>query len=961
MNILLLKGFNNYFNRIVKKYSTLADYKNNSNTYLEFSSINFNPNDGVVTSLIIGGPTQTEGDQVLFWEYNGTPDYLIAYDNGDGTDLIRSRWFVLESERTRTGQYRIALKRDVLADHIDDVLNAPCFVEKGFINDITNPLILNPEGSVVNQIKQNETLIKDESNCAWLVGYIKKDLTQKSVSGTPSYAVDEELLIDDIDFLDCIIFKNASGELVQNKERTAVYLTGDSKVATEIVYQHAHTGGSNTRYGLEANANASTPTWTSAGDKTASSYYGLTSGAFYNTNFWLPANVIGDDPTRITNASNSNSAIIAAFNAMKNSLKNSTMSINMLRSEPSNLSQYNGKYILRNNVLYKVTVTLNSAASTYFQPFAFNDDANISAYVNAVTNQIGNISTNSTSAQVMSYLLSCRVYDIVAVEAAVPGTLSVTIPAHTDRNCINNELFDMFIMPYLPEWDINTINYGGVNINPTDSMFIAQSIMQDLQVQTSGAEAYDLQLLPYCPISLPANYDLAGLTEGKDYVWVKDTNNNKKTIIFFPTTASFTKSIALSRTLGGEKIKTFNYEGPHEMYMEDDEQYWLLTSNQAIIVPVTDENAISNMQVWANHNLTQIFSWELEEISDVENYSALYLTLIWPNEPQEEETVDLDLTFNYTASSEITPLELKVKNETEFMRLTSPNFNSLFEFKLTKFSPTVGPNNYGGFYEINVDCTYKPFNPYIKLNPDFSGVYGTDWNDATGLILSGDFSLSILSDPWKQYELNNKNYQAIFNRQIQNLDITQQIAREQQQFSALTGVITGTIGGAVGGGMLGAKTGNPYVAIGGAAVGAIGGAALAGIGAAKDEEWLAKQLQETKSYTIDMYNYQLGNIQALPQTITKSSPLTYNNKIWPVLEEFGCTEQEKQVIENKIRYNSMNIMAIGTLNEYITSNEIDKVYVKGQLIRLETINDDFHIVDAIYQEVNKGFFVPQEV
>jgi hypothetical protein len=158
---------------------------------------------------------------------------------------------------------------------------------------------------------------------------------------------------------------------------------------------------------------------------------------------------------------------------------------------------------------------------------------------------------------------------------------------------------------------------------------------------------------------------------------------------------------------------------------------------------------------------------------------------------------------------------------------------------------------------------------------------------------------------------------------------------------------------------MGAKTGNPYIAAGGAAAGALAGVALAGINAAKNEEWLAKQLQETKSYTIDMYNYQLGNIQALPQTITKSSPLTYNNKIWPILEEFGCTEQEKQVIENKIRYNSMNIMAIGTLNEYMTSSEIDKVYVKGQLIRLETINDDFHVVDAIYQEVNKGFFVIQ--
>ena len=60
MNILLLKGFNNYFNRIVKKYSTLADYKDHSAEYLEFTNINFNPNDGVATTLIVGGPTQLD-------------------------------------------------------------------------------------------------------------------------------------------------------------------------------------------------------------------------------------------------------------------------------------------------------------------------------------------------------------------------------------------------------------------------------------------------------------------------------------------------------------------------------------------------------------------------------------------------------------------------------------------------------------------------------------------------------------------------------------------------------------------------------------------------------------------------------------------------------------------------------------------------------------------------------------
>lgn len=619
------------------------------------------------------------------------------------------------------------LKRDVLAEHFDDIMTAPCYVEKGIINDITNPLILNSEGSYVNQIKKNETLIKDESNCSWLVGYLKKDLNQKSVSGTPSSAIDDELLIDDVDFLDCVVFKDANGSIVQNKTKTAIYQTGGSKIITEIVYQHAHSGGANTRYGLEASADTSMPAWNSTGDKTTSSYYGLTSGAFYNTNYWLPANVIGDDPVRITNAANSSISVINSYNSMRTNLKNTTISNNNLRNEPSTLANYNGKYILQDNTLYKLTVVLNPNASTYFTAFAFNDDATISAFINSVTGQIDNISTNSTSAPVVSYMMSCRVYDLVATEAVVPGTLSVTIPSHSDRNCINNELFDMFVMPYLPNWSNETsIVYGGTTIDSEISMFMAQRIMQTLQVQTAGAEAYDLQLLPYCPMELPTGYDLSGLTEDKDYVWIKDTNQSKKSIIFFPTSASFTKNVNLSRPLRDTAIGNFSYNQNTEMREVPDETYWIVATTTPILVPVDNKNDIYNMQVLYKNSAVEV----KDTILVTEGYAAgtggLYIAIILPAEPPETETANLKVTFNYTEYVPISPINLKVKNETEFMRLTSPNFNSLFEFKLTKFSTTSGPKNYGGFNEINIDCTYKPFNPYIKLNPDFSGIYGSD-------------------------------------------------------------------------------------------------------------------------------------------------------------------------------------------------------------------------------------------
>ena len=177
MNILLLKGFNNYFNRIVKKYSTLADYKNNSNSFLQFTNINFNSNDGITTELVIGNEAQLEitgqngNGQVitgpLSWEQNGTPDYLICYETSGtpSVDTIKFRWFVMEAQRTRNGQYHIALKRDVIAEHFNEIIQAPCFVEKGVINNSNDPLLFNNEQMSFNQIKQNETLLKDNTGC----------------------------------------------------------------------------------------------------------------------------------------------------------------------------------------------------------------------------------------------------------------------------------------------------------------------------------------------------------------------------------------------------------------------------------------------------------------------------------------------------------------------------------------------------------------------------------------------------------------------------------------------------------------------------------------------------------------------------------------------------------------------------------------------------------------------------
>jgi hypothetical protein len=95
------------------------------------------------------------------------------------------------------------------------------------------------------------------------------------------------------------------------------------------------------------------------------------------------------------------------------------------------------------------------------------------------------------------------------------------------------------------------------------------------------------------------------------------------------------------------------------------------------------------------------------------------------------------------------PLQRKVYGLTKFARICSPNYAGVFQFS---------PQKNDGFHYIEINCTYKPFMPYIHLNPDFNGLYGQDFNDNRGLICGGDFSLARLNNAWEEFELQNKNY-----------------------------------------------------------------------------------------------------------------------------------------------------------------------------------------------------------
>lgn len=282
-------------------------------------------------------------------------------------------------------------------------------------------------------------------------------------------------------------------------------------------------------------------------------------------------------------------------------------------------------------------------------------------------------------------------------------------------------------------------------------------------------------------------------------------------------------------------------------------------------------------------------------------------------------------SINYPALNMNDPIEFKVANETYMFRVVSPNFANYDNFNYFK--------NYGINY-FNVDCTYKPLTPYIKLNINFKGLYGNDFNDQRGLILGGDFSLPVISDNWINYQIQNKNYANIFERETQNLEYK----HKWGMASAITGAAVGTAAGGAVGSQLG------FGALGGIGAGAAG---------ALDVISTAALHGEQMDYRRDMFNFNIQNIQALPQGLVKTSALNYNSKIFPIVEIYNCTDTEKELVRNKIKFSGMTLNAIGKIKDHLNPNGY--TYIQGRIIRI-FINEDSHIAEAINQRLNMGVY-----
>lgn len=295
---------------------------------------------------------------------------------------------------------------------------------------------------------------------------------------------------------------------------------------------------------------------------------------------------------------------------------------------------------------------------------------------------------------------------------------------------------------------------------------------------------------------------------------------------------------------------------------------------------------------------------------------------------------------NFTINRELIPsndkenaIENRIKQETTKYRLTSPNWANGFDFSAV---------NNDGLSQIDIYCTFKPYQPYIRVAPHFKNLYGAAYNDSRGLILGGEFSLEQVTDAWQQYQLTNKNYQAIFNRQMQTLDLQQQVAAENDVWSlvgSITGVGTGIASGFTQG--FGITGGNAV------AGGVMAGAAA--IGGAADVAQSVRNFQnnaalrdDARQAALDNYQYQLGNIQAQPLGLSRVDSFNIDYRVYPLIEVYKCTTEELQNLRSSIEYNGIEIEQLLTdgLPQHLTDTSTAINFVSAMLIMPPTDSTD---------------------
>ena len=708
-------------------------------------------------------------------------DYLIV---ASGTQVV-SRWFIIDHDRVcrgpSAGLYRLQLFRDLIADNYNATLNSTCFIERAIVND-DNPLIYNSENINTNQQRKSAELLKDDTKMAWLIGFVDREAPAKTISINSTVVADYEM--SDYKYKEYF-----------TKDANSVTIIDGYVYATNT--QHS---SSPTAFKFVLNEYAEQ---TYLGNSTSKGDYKYT-----EQNGTLKSYI------------QSNGLNLAVNISTKHSLYDGISS----DSNYNSLLYEEGKIVRDGTDFYRIGTKVETHERTY-RITEDKDGEYLLTYLTNFMKQFSGYESGTPYFEIHIKYNSLRLTKTPVVE----GEYTVNYPVKTEHLINKSAPFDVFCIPYADDMKIK-VGTKEVQANKQFAMSIASELSRNL-----GNYCYDIQLLPYCPMT--------GYKVTDNIFDINSTDAKRRT----------------------------------EIKRGDETVYWMF---------------------WSTSN-----------------------------------------EKSFTIQHPIQVSNKKIQNQCEIYRLCSPNYNGQYEFNVAK--------NEGVDY-FNVDITYLPVSSYLHVVPNLKGLYGNySDNSPVGLICKGEFSINSVKEQYIQFMQNNKNYENIFRAEINTNDKSHELQVEQQRIAnwlgaAATGLQTGAFSqGAVGAGL------------------GVGAGIATGIAGEVDINYGNQLYELNKKYKQDVHNYQLDNIKAMPNSLSKVTSYTKNNQLFPVLERYEATEEEKEAVAQNVINYSMNVGVIGkpidyVYNDWSYNGNTSRGYFKAQLIKIDL--NTYHESDAISTELARGVY-----
>lgn len=418
------------------------------------------------------------------------------------------------------------MKRDVIADNFDTVLNSPCFIEKGYVTP-SNKLIYNQEVSSVNQIKNKEILLKDNSKSAWIVGYINRKYAQDNdVTLTGSYNVKQSAAIDSStlpwEF-------HSADQVVGVVSGYELKLTsGSHKTVVAVDYRGQHY---ETTYNFDEKL---TLKW----DK-----FGSFTGYDYSNNH---PSVSGGTLTRYSTTSNYNfiadskGSLIQAQD-IGEWVKGGNTTLNKVPQDildeqttteatVEELLSYNNKIVKDGDRFYRLAITRADHGTTDYPEASYTSLRDgFDNLLSTWNDNHGNLQPHLARAAVKATMSA--VFDGVVVKTTLINeeALKVVVPKVNSRTHLNDAPYDMFAIPY-----------GDLKMSATGESFNKEAAMSFafwIAAAMGSDNIYDLQLVPYCPCleyissSSDPYFDASRGREGFEFNYIKDSQDNIKSVM----------------------------------------------------------------------------------------------------------------------------------------------------------------------------------------------------------------------------------------------------------------------------------------------------------------------------------------------------------------------------------------------------------------------------------------------